>query len=95
MPALETQVAMPGASETADFCVARALVAKHRSFEQAVNAFEPYDSVKEPNLPARVALAQLAETSLLRKKPAFLYVGNRLEGNSPETIEAILDNILN
>ncbi|GIW89382.1 MAG: hypothetical protein KatS3mg108_3706 [Isosphaeraceae bacterium] len=90
MPALSDQVAIPEA-DTADFLVARALLRKGRSYEQAVELFEPYERIQEPDPAGRQALADLAKRALERKKPAFLLVNNRYEGNAPSTIEAIVD----
>jgi uncharacterized protein YecE (DUF72 family) len=93
MPELSAQLAKPGV-ETADYAVVRALLSKGRSYEQAVEAFEPYERIREPNEPAREAMRQIAEGAMRRKKPAFLFVNNRLEGHAPTTIEAVADTIL-
>lgn len=92
MPELEVQTAMPGAF-TADFIVARALLARGRSYEHAVQRFEPYREVQELNTGARTALVELVRRSLRERRPAFLFVNNRLEGNAPGTIEAILRDL--
>jgi uncharacterized protein YecE (DUF72 family) len=90
MPELATQLEMPGAF-TADFTVVRALLSKGRTYERAVQAFEPYRSIQEPNQPARDALCRIAERSRTLRKPAFLFVNNRLEGHAPTTIESVVD----
>jgi uncharacterized protein YecE (DUF72 family) len=92
MPELARQFEMPGV-ETADFAVVRALLSKGRAYEQAVQAFEPYEHVQEPNDAARDAMQRIAERSLQRKKPAFLFVNNRLEGHAPSTIEAVAEQL--
>jgi hypothetical protein len=38
-------------------------------------------------------MQEIARRSLQRKKPAFLFVNNRLEGNAPTTIEAVVDGL--
>lgn len=88
MPELGTQIQLPGAVTT-DFVVARALLAHGRGYEQAVQRFEPYRAVQEPNPAAREALRMLADGSRQQKRPAFLLVNNRLEGNAPGTIAAV------
>lgn len=93
MPELDKQVELPNAF-TADFSVARALLARGRSYEQAVESFEPYRLVQEPNASARKGLKELGENARQRKKPAFLFVNNRLEGHAPSTIEAVSDYLL-
>jgi uncharacterized protein YecE (DUF72 family) len=93
MPALGTQMEMPGAFTT-DFTVVRALLTQGRTYEQAVRSFEPYRLVQEPNHPARDALRQIAERSRRWKRPAFLFVNNRLEGHAPSTIEAVVEKLV-
>ena len=71
----------------------RTLLSKGRLYEQAVKAFEPYRLVQEPNPSARDAMRLIAERAVQRKKPAFLFVNNRLEGHAPTTIEAVAAGI--
>jgi uncharacterized protein YecE (DUF72 family) len=93
MPALEDQALVPE-TFTADFTVVRALLAKGRLYEQAVNMFEPYRLIHEVNQPAREGMAAIANQAHERKKPAFLLVNNRLEGHAPTTIEATADRLV-
>jgi uncharacterized protein YecE (DUF72 family) len=93
MPALEEQAQLPGAF-TADFTVVRALLRKGRAYDQAVQAFEPYQLVQEPNEGAREAMRQIGEQARRSRRPAFLFVNNRLEGNAPTTIEAVVTQLL-
>ena len=90
MPELAAQIAQPGAF-TADFTVARALLKRHRPYEEAVQKFQPYLSVQEPNPAARTALAGLVKRALTQRQKAYLFVNNRLEGNAPGTVEGVLD----
>ena len=71
----------------------RALLSKGRPYEQAVEAFEPYEKIREPNEAARAAMRRVAERAIQGKKPAFVFVNNRLEGHAPTTIEAVADGI--
>jgi uncharacterized protein YecE (DUF72 family) len=89
MPEIGTQLQKPGAF-TADFAVVRALLRRGRTYEQAVKRFEPYRTTQEPDPAARDALCQIANRARQRKEPAFLFVNNRLEGNAPSTIEAVV-----
>ena len=88
MPALTEQIAIPDAF-TADFSVTRALLSKGRTYEQAVNAWEPYEKIREPDPPTRTALRAIAERALGKRQRAYVFVNNRLEGNAPATIEAV------
>ncbi len=91
MPALEEQVRLD-AAHTADFTVARALLRHGRSYEQAVAAFQPYQRIQEENPGAREGLKDLIEKSRGKKQTAFLFVNNRLEGNAPQTIQAVVSD---
>jgi hypothetical protein len=78
---------------TADFTVARALLKMGRDYETAVKTFAPYQSVREPNHEVREALRNLLIRSKQRSEPAYIFVNNRLEGNAPGTIEAVVDSL--
>lgn len=90
MPALEVQVRHPE-NYTADFTVARALLRRGRGYAQAVDAFEPYDRIQDPYPEVREGLAYLAQQSIERKQISMLFVNNRLEGNSPETMLGVAE----
>lgn len=90
MPELPEQTAREEAY-TADFLIARALLRHGRRYAQAVEKFQPYERVQEPNAGARAALRELMERARRKKQLAFLFVNNRLEGNAPGTIEAVTD----
>jgi uncharacterized protein YecE (DUF72 family) len=89
MPTIEEQMQVPGVY-TADFVVARALLRQGRAYEQAVQAFEPYTKVQDPNPETREALKALAQRTALRRERGYVFVNNRLEGNAPSTIDAVL-----
>ena len=90
MPEIAEQVAIPG-SRTAELIVARALLRRGRPYEEAVRQFAPYDRVQEVNEPVRRGLRELVEIARADGRPAFIFVNNRLEGNSPGTVVAITD----
>ncbi len=90
MPEISEQIAMPG-SRTSDLIVARALLRRGRMYEEAVQNFAPYREVAEVNEPVRQGLRELIDMALVDGQPAFVFVNNRLEGNSPGTIVAITD----
>jgi glycerate-2-kinase len=72
---------------------ARFLLKPGRKYEQAVKAFEPYDSIKEEYPEARAAgRALVAEGKAAGpKRRTFVFVNNRLEGNAISTIAAMLE----
>jgi uncharacterized protein YecE (DUF72 family) len=91
MPELPAQIAVPG-SMTADFLVCRALLRYGRKYEDAVKAFEPYSELRDPNPAARAGLREIVQVAKREKRTAFVFVNNRLEGNAPGTIVAIMDD---
>jgi len=92
MPALDDQAQLPGVF-TADFTVARALLRRGRPYDKAVETFEPYDRIQEPNESAREGMRLIAQRAMHERKNAFLFVNNRLEGNAPSTIESVVERI--
>lgn len=88
MPPLGHQLDLPG-SITAPFILARALLRPGRTYNEAVDAFAPYDRIREPNPKLRRDLARLVETAVRTRIPAYLLVNNRTEGSAPLTIAAV------
>lgn len=88
MPDLPMQIGIPG-SRTADFLVCRALLKRGRPYEEAVKKFSPYQAVQEVYEPARKGLRELLRIAREERKVTFVFVNNRLEGNSPGTIVSI------
>ena len=84
-------MALPGSRTNPNLIAARFLLKPGRKYEQAVKAFEPYDSIKEEYPEARVAgRALIAEGQAAEpKRWTFIYVNNRLEGNAIATIAAM------
>ncbi len=90
MPPILEQLRVGGIL-TAPFSVARALLRPGRTYQEAVETFAPYDSIKEENPELRTGLAELVRHCIADGKRLYAYINNRAEGNSPKTIEAILD----
>lgn len=90
MPEIAEQMQLPGAFTT-DFTVARALLRRGRSYEEAVRQFSPYTHLRDPNPLVRAALRDLLIRAKNRAEPTYIFVNNRLEGNAPSTMEAILE----
>jgi hypothetical protein len=88
MPSLGEQLALPD-SVTGPFMLTRALNRPGRTFEDAVNAFEPYDRIQDENPELRRDLCRAAERAIRLRIPIYLLVGNRAEGNAPHTIVAV------
>lgn len=92
MPSIGEQLLLHD-SITADFIVMRALNRQGRTFQQAVEAFAPYDHVQDENPVLRDDIVALAKTALQLRVPAYLLVGNRAEGSSPLTIAAVAKRV--
>lgn len=95
MPTVAEQIEIPESQTCDDFSVARFLLKPGRTFEQAVAAFQPYTQTKEIYEEARQAAAKIiamrqSDTERKKMKPSFLFMNNRLEGNSLFTILAVL-----
>jgi uncharacterized protein YecE (DUF72 family) len=88
MPPIGHQLDLPSAI-TGPFIIARALLRPGRTYDEAVDAFSPYDRIREPNMKLRRDLVRLVETAVRTKLPAYLLVNNRAEGSAPLTIAAV------
>jgi hypothetical protein len=90
MPPIIDQIRIAGVL-SGRFSVARALLRPGRTYQEAVEMFQPYEKVKEENPEIRLGLADAVQRCVAEGKQLYAYVNNRAEGNSPKTIEAILD----
>src|ERR1700694_3397838 len=90
MPPIGHQLDLPGAI-SASFIVARALLRPGRTYDEAVDAFAPYDRIREPNPKLRRDLVRLVQAAVNTRIPAYLLVNNRTEGSAPLTIAAIAE----
>ena len=89
MPPIGDQLDLPGAV-SGPFLVARALLQQGRTYDEAVDAFAPYDRIQDPSPPLRRDLLRLIETAVRTRIPAYLLVNNRAEGSAPLTIAEVL-----
>jgi uncharacterized protein YecE (DUF72 family) len=89
MPPIGDQLDLPGAL-SGPFIVARALLQQGRTYDEAVDAFAPYDRIQDPSPALRHDLLRLIETAVHARIPAYLLVNNRAEGSAPLTIAEVL-----
>lgn len=91
MPPLITQMraAAQAGGLQADFYVARLLTPLGVDYAQSVQQFEPFDKLMQEQPRMRQDVVRLAMRALHRDADAFILVNNRVEGNSPSTIDAI------
>jgi uncharacterized protein YecE (DUF72 family) len=91
MPPIQEQMGINGAF-TADFTVTRALLRPGRAYEDAVALFLPYDKIRDENPEARDSLRELIRRMREERRASYIFVNNRLEGNAPDTIQAVIDD---
>ena len=93
MPPVHEQLALAGYSTAPRLIAARFLLRPGRKYEDSVKLFEPYYNVKDPYLEGRAAGAALIKQgrAVTPRPRTYIYVNNRLEGNSLETINAMID----
>lgn len=70
--------------------VSRVLLQPGTKYEEAVEAFSPYDKVVEEQPLLRQAIARLIKKAIDLRLPAYIFVNNRAEGCAPRTIEGVL-----
>ncbi len=90
MPTIGEQLELPW-TFPAGFTVARALLRPGRAYADAVKLFEPYDRIRDPQPAVRQDLLRLVAEVMGRRMEALILVNNRLEGNAPGTIRALVE----
>lgn len=69
--------------------VARLLLEPGTKYEEAVEAFSPYDRIQKEQPKIRQDTVRLIRRAIELGVPAYVFVNNRCEGCAPITIEAI------
>lgn len=90
MPPIIEQLRIGGILTT-KFSVSRALLKAGRKYEDAVRLFQPYTEIKEENPELRLGIVEAVHRCIAEGRALYAYINNRAEGNSPKTIEGILD----
>ena len=88
MPTIGAQLDIPEVL-TAGVLVTRALLRPGRKYADAVDAFAPYDKIRDPNPELRHDLMRVVEVAEQLRVPAYILVNNRAEGSAPLTIAAV------
>src|SRR5262249_469725 len=83
VPPVTERRSLPGSRTNPNLLGARFLLKPGRKYEEAVKAFEPYDSIKEVNPETRAAGKALISEGKAAgpTRRTFVFVNNRLEGN--------------
>ena len=82
MPTIPEQAALVGASRFPGLVV-RWMLGPNYGYEDAREAFSPFDKLAEEDTNARVAIAELCRSDLASAKRAFVIVNNKAEGCAP------------
>ena len=93
MPSIGEQLALQD-SVTGPFVICRALLRPGRTYEDAVEAFSPYDRIQDEQPELRADLVALIRTALALRLPAYVIANNRAEGSAPLTIIAVARMLL-
>jgi len=90
MPAIGEQLELPWTFPAGFNGGARAAPPR-RAYADAVKLFEPYDRIRDPQPEVRLDLLRLIAEVMRRHMEALILVNNRLEGNAPGTIRALVE----
>lgn len=93
MPSIGEQLTLPDVL-TGPFLLCRALLRPGRSYEDAVEAFAPYDRIQDEQPALRADLVNLIRTALALRLPAWVIANNRAEGSAPLTLVAVARMLL-
>ena len=93
MPSIGEQLTLPDVL-TGPFLLCRALLRPGRSYEDAVEAFAPYDRIQDAQPALRADLVNLIRTALALRLPAWVIANNRAEGSAPLTLVAVARMLL-
>jgi len=93
MPPVAEQIESAGAALENQFGAARFLLRPGRDYKEAVKRFSPYARLQDPYPEGVAAGARLLRTALdnPKRRPTFIFVNNRFEGNAPRSIRRMLD----
>jgi uncharacterized protein YecE (DUF72 family) len=91
MPPVGQQLALSGSRTNSDLVAARFLLTPGSLYESAIEAFAPFDNIKQIDDDARAAAAALiTEGTATPQRRTYLFINNRLEGSAPRTIAAVV-----
>ncbi len=92
MPDVSSQVEQTG-RDRFPALVARWMLRHGREYEDARDAFYPFDRIAEPDDGARTTLAGLCRDAVRAKKKAFVIVNNKAEGSAPLSVARLAEEI--
>lgn len=92
MPSVDEQTKLPNVF-TARHVVSRWLLRPGRTYAQAIEAFTPYEHIKDPYPEGRQALRDLIKQFVPDDRVFYAFINNRFEGSAIETIENVLGDV--
>ncbi len=92
MPPLSEQRRLPGAATT-DFAVCRLMLPQGVGYEEAREAFEPFDRLQAVDEPMRRSVIDLIDDCAIDGRILFVLANNKAEGSSPLTIRGLLQKL--
>lgn len=94
MPAVAEQMALAGSISNPELVGARFLLRPGRNYETAVKNFAPYNRIQDEYPEGRSAIANLILQAMKHaQRRTMIFVNNRFEGCSLETISGVLDRL--
>lgn len=66
--------------------VVRWLLARHHSYQTALEAYQPFDRLREPDPGTRRQVARLVHAAQQRGEPVWVIANNKAEGSAPLTL---------
>lgn len=94
MPPLPEQLNLTGIYTSDRLTAARLLLEPGHPYARAVAEYSPYNKLVRPSASARDGAVSLITRALSQESHrTLIYVNNRLEGNAPQTIWAILQQL--
>ena len=92
MPTLGEQLAREQ-SFTAPFTVCRLLLPQGLGYEEAREAFAPFDRIQAQDDAMRADVVKLVEATRRTRRQLWIVVNNKAEGSSPLTVRALLERV--
>lgn len=92
MPPIGEQLSL-SQKNTFPHYTSRLLLEPGTKYEEAVEAYSPYNKIMRPIPTMRKDTATLIVDAIEKGIPAYIFVNNRAEGCAPKTIDAILEEI--
>lgn len=79
-----------GGDQDTNPLLVRALLKPGRTYESAVQQFQPYNRLQDPFPEAHQDIAQIIQMAKLKRRKVYVLVNNRLEGSAPHSIGQIM-----